>query len=90
MTVWARARKRSGGRLLSNGPPEALLERCAAKIEREAPTKDQADLLAVAQVLAELRFPHPELLGLLGERIPMLESPMLKKVMAKGPWAVKL
>jgi hypothetical protein len=34
-----------------DGPPEALLERCAEKIEREAHPKDRADLLAVSQVL---------------------------------------
>jgi hypothetical protein len=66
-----------------DGPPEALLERCAAKIERDAPTKERADLLAVSQVLAELRFPHPELLSLLGGRVPMIESPMLKKMRAE-------
>jgi hypothetical protein len=66
-----------------DGPPEALLERCAAKIEREAQPKDRADLLAVTQVLAELRFPHPELLSLLGGRVPMFESPMLVKMLAE-------
>ena len=45
------------------GPPEELLERCAEKIEREGRhPKDRADLLAVSQVLSELRFPNPELL----------------------------
>jgi hypothetical protein len=38
-------------------PPEALLERCAEKIEREAHPKDRADLLAVSQVLGGLKFP---------------------------------
>ncbi len=66
-----------------DGPPEALLERCAEKIEREAPPKDRPDLLAVSQVLAELRFPHPELLTLLGGQNPMFESPMLTKMMAE-------
>src|SRR5262249_24916836 len=58
-----------------DGPAEALLERCAAKIEREAHPKDQADLLAVAQVLSGLRFPDPELLRLLGGQQAMFESP---------------
>jgi hypothetical protein len=35
-----------------DGPPEALLERCAEKIEREAShARERADLLAVSQVL---------------------------------------
>ncbi len=66
-----------------DGLPEALLERCAAKIEREAHHKDRADLLAVSQVLAELRFPNPELLKLLGGQEPMLESPLLQKMIAE-------
>jgi hypothetical protein len=65
------------------GPPETLLERCAEKIEHEANPKDQADLLAVSQVIAELRFPSPELLRLLGGKEPMFESPLLKKMMAE-------
>jgi hypothetical protein len=64
------------------GPPETLLQRCAEKIEREAHPEDQADLLAVAQVLAELRFPAPELLDLLGGQKPMLESPLFQKMLA--------
>jgi hypothetical protein len=66
-----------------DGPPEALLERCAEKIEREAHPKDRADLLAVSQVLAQLRFPKPELLRLLGGRVPMIESPLLKRMIAE-------
>jgi hypothetical protein len=67
------------------GAPEALLERCAEKIEREAPQpRDRADLLAVTQVLTELRFPNPELLRLLGGREPMIESPMLRKMIAEA------
>jgi hypothetical protein len=41
------------------GPTEALLERCADKIEREASPQNKADLLAVAQVMTGLRFPDP-------------------------------
>jgi hypothetical protein len=66
-----------------DGPPEALLERCARKIEREAHPKDRADLLAVSQVLAPLRFPNPELVNLLGGRQAMIESPVLVKMMAE-------
>src|SRR5262249_10312234 len=65
-----------------DGPPEVLLERCAAKIEREAHAKDRADLLAVAQGLTGLRFPEPELLKLFGGPEPMIESPILQKMRA--------
>ncbi len=65
------------------GPPEALLERCADKIEREAHAQDKANLLAVSQVLTELRFPAPDLLSLLGGTKSMLESPLLQKMKAE-------
>ncbi len=65
-----------------DGPPEALVERCAEKIEREAHPKDWADLLAVSQVLAGVRFPNPELLRLLGGEQTMIESPVLRKMIA--------
>jgi hypothetical protein len=61
------------------GPPEALLVRCADKIERQAAPAERADLLVVSQVMAGLRFPDPALLGLLGGREPMIESPLLQK-----------
>ncbi len=65
------------------GPPEALLERCAEKIEREAHPQDRANLLAVSQVLAPLRFPNPDLLNLLGGQQAMIESPLLQKMRAE-------
>lgn len=67
-----------------DGPPEALLERCAEKIEREAHPKDRADLLAVSQVMTGLRFPGPELLRLLGGEQAMIESPLLQKMRAEA------
>jgi hypothetical protein len=67
-----------------DGPPEELLERCAEKIEREAHPKEQDDLLVVSRVLAELRFPDPDLLGLLGGQQTMIESPMLQRIRAEN------
>jgi hypothetical protein len=66
-----------------DGPPEALLERCAEKIEREVHARERADLLAVSQVLTQRRFPHPELVRLLGGKEPMIESPLLQKMLAE-------
>jgi hypothetical protein len=66
-----------------DGLPETLLERCAHKIERQAHPKDRGDLLAVAQVMTELRFPDPELLKLLGGQKTMFESPLLQKIRAE-------
>ncbi len=66
-----------------DGPPEDLLERCREKIEREAPLKQQATLKSVAQVLAQLKYPHPELWKLLGGKPAMIESPLIQELRAE-------
>jgi hypothetical protein len=66
-----------------DGPPEPLLERCRERIEQQAHPEDRANLLAVAQVLAKLRFPQPELLNLLGGTKVMIESPLIKELLAE-------
>ena len=66
-----------------DGPAEELLQKCAEKIEREALPQDRADLLTVSEVLTGLRFLDPELLRLFGGKKPMIESPMLQKMMAE-------
>lgn len=72
------------------GRPEDLLERCPAKIERKAPAKDRADLLAVSQVMTKLRFADPELLALFGGMQTMIESPLLQEWRAAGGHALIL
>jgi hypothetical protein len=67
-----------------DGPPEDLLQRCAEKIERESHPEDRADLLAVTQVMTGLRFQSAELLTLLGGQKPMIESPLLQKMIAEN------
>jgi hypothetical protein len=67
-----------------DGPPEALLERCREKIEREAHPKDQATLKTVAQVLAQLKFPDPDLWSLLGGKAVMIESPLIQELQAEA------
>jgi len=65
------------------GRPEALLDDCRRRIERNAPAKEQADLLAVSQVMARLRFPSPEMLALLGGKRIMIESPLIQELLAE-------
>lgn len=65
------------------GPPEPLLERCRERIEQRARPEDQANLLAVAQVLAKLRFQDPTLLTLLGGKPVMIESPLIQEIVAE-------
>jgi hypothetical protein len=65
------------------GPPEELLRRCCERIEALAPAGQRADLLAVAQVFARLRFKDPELVALLGGTRVMIESPLIKEIEAR-------
>jgi hypothetical protein len=66
------------------GPPEELLRRCRERIEREAPPAVQANLLTVSQVLAQLKFTDPGLLNLLGGRGAMIESPLIREIIAES------
>lgn len=65
------------------GEPERLLEQCAARIEREAKPEQRTDLLAVSQVLSELRFPGLDVLSIFGGHKMMIESPLLQKLIAE-------
>jgi hypothetical protein len=65
-------------------PPETVLERCAERIEREAPPGQKTDLLVVSQVMTQLRFPNTELLNLFTGVQKMLESPLIQKWKAEA------
>ncbi|TVS07802.1 MAG: hypothetical protein EA424_29385 [Planctomycetaceae bacterium] len=66
-------------------PPEKVMERCRDVIEQNAPPGEKANLLAVTQVLAYLRYNDVGLLTILGGRQVMLESPLIDEiVMAKA------
>jgi hypothetical protein len=58
-------------------PPETVMQRCREEIERHAPAGEIANLLAVTQVLAYLRYNDVGLLTILGGRRIMLESPLI-------------
>ncbi len=57
-------------------PPDILLRRCRERIDLAAP-EEQANLAAVAQVMAALRYNDLSLLNILGGRQAMIESPVL-------------
>ena len=61
-------------------PPERMMQRCRDLIERDAPRGEKANLLAVTQVLAYLRYNSNELLEVLGGRKVMLEIPYLDEI----------
>ena len=49
-----------------SGPPEALLQRCAERIEEQASPEEKGNLLATTHVMAEMRYNKLDLLKLLG------------------------
>jgi len=61
-------------------PPAQMMRRCRDLIERDAPPGEKANLLAVTQVLAYLRYNSMELLEVLGGRKVMLEVPYLNEI----------
>ncbi|MCI0456501.1 MAG: hypothetical protein L0Z62_05915 [Gemmataceae bacterium] len=65
------------------GPAEVLLQRCRDRIEREG-GKQAANLLAVTQVFAQLHFNKPEWLAILGGKKAMIESPLIRELIAES------
>src|SRR5205085_9734980 len=66
-----------------DGAPEDLLRHCRERIDRDAPQELQANLLAVTQVMAKLRYNDRGLLSILGGRKVMLESPLIQEIVAE-------
>jgi hypothetical protein len=65
-----------------SGPPEPIFRECRDRIERDAPPGEHENLLAVTQFLAGLRYNDARLFELLGGRQAMIESPVLKELIA--------
>ena len=65
------------------GPPESLLEECRQRIEEQALPDERENLLAVSQVLARLRYQDSALLSILGGKQVMIESPLIKEIVAE-------
>ena len=66
-----------------DGPPEILLQRCRDRLEREGGAQ-QANLLAVSQVFAQLHFNKPEWLEILGGSKAMIESPLIQEIVTQA------
>jgi hypothetical protein len=60
-----------------------LFQRCRKLIEEKAGWQEQVNLMAVSQVLTNLKYNDPELLDILGGKKIMLESPVLQKLIAE-------
>ena len=66
----------------SRKKPETLLRECRERIEESGTLSQQSNLLAVTQVLAGLRYSDPALMALLGGSKAMLDSPVLRNLIA--------
>jgi hypothetical protein len=65
------------------GPPETMLQQCREHVEQQAAASEQANLLAVTQVLTRLRYNNPQLLTILGGSRIMIESPLIQEIVAR-------
>jgi hypothetical protein len=66
------------------GPPRPLLEECRKRIDKQARPDERDNLLAVSQVLAQLRYNDPDLLAILGGKQIMIESPLINQIVAEA------
>jgi len=67
-----------------DGPPEPVLQQCRRVIDERAQPQEHDNLLAVTQVLMGLCYDDPQLLALFGGKEAMIESPVLKRVLAEN------
>ena len=65
------------------GPPAPLLEACRQRIDELARPEERDNLLAVSQVLVQLRYNDPKLLTILGGKQVMIESPLINEIIAE-------
>src|SRR5437879_5628775 len=54
------------------------------KIDEQAPPEEHDNLLAVSQVLVQLRYNDPEPLAILGGERIMIESPLINRIVAES------
>ena len=66
------------------GPPAPLLEACRRRIDELARPEERDNLLAVSQVLVQLRYNDPRLLTILGGKQLMIESPLINEILAEN------
>jgi hypothetical protein len=64
-------------------PPEVVLRRCREVIDQHAATAEREPLLTVTQVFTSLRYKDPNLLSILGGKKAMIESPLIREIVAE-------
>jgi len=66
------------------GAPAPILAECRRRIDKQALPEERDNLLAVSQVLVQLRYNDPELLAILGGKHVVDESPLIKEIVAEN------
>ena len=64
-------------------PPEIVLRRCREVIDRHAPAEEHESLITVTQVFTRLRYKDPNLLSILGGKTVMIESLLIREIVAE-------
>ncbi len=64
-------------------PPETVLRRCREVIDQHAPAEEHESLITVTQVFTRLRYKDPNLLSILGGKSVMIESPLIREIVAE-------
>lgn len=72
-----------------DGPAEAVFRQCRDRIDRDAPPKEQENLLAITQVFARLRYNDERLFQLFGGRKAMIESPVIQEIIEESTRVAK-
>src|SRR5208283_5304080 len=64
-------------------PPEIVLRRCREVIDQHAPADEHESLITVTQVFTRLRYKDPNLLSILGGKTVMIESLLIREIVAE-------
>jgi len=64
-------------------PPESVLLRCREVIDQHAPAEEHESLITVTQVFTRLRYKDPNLLSILGGKSVMIESLLIREIVAE-------
>jgi hypothetical protein len=65
-------------------PPEIVLRRCREVIEQHSPADEYDRLITVTQVFTRLRYKDPNLLSILGGKTAMIESLLIREIVAES------
>jgi hypothetical protein len=68
----------------TTAPVEELLRTCRERIEQQARPEEQANLLAVTQVMTALRYNDRSLLAIIGGRQMIIETPLIQEILAEN------